>query len=288
MSLVTRHSLHFTGIAAFMIVLFTMPLGHAAMIIMEKTMEPKYLFAGAFLLGLAGIVLTIWGLRKKETAATFMGLIGGLFVWTGWVEFCYVYFAQRYQVAPLIRDGEIVTKPEYLIMPSAAGIWAIIMMLYLFDKRSNCSFFVAIQKFFRMRYDNPAAPQKASHPAIVTFMEMNVLLLTSYMVLLFAYDDNFLGDRHPVTVFIAFASLAWSAWLFVRLLKIRQIGYAIRYAIPVVIIFWTFVEILGRWDIFKEIWVHPLEYKTEMLIMLLVCILTAVLLLLSKRKKTRI
>lgn len=33
----------FIGFAAFMIVLFTMPLGHAAMIIMEKTLGETYL-----------------------------------------------------------------------------------------------------------------------------------------------------------------------------------------------------------------------------------------------------
>ena len=39
----------FIGFAAFMIVLFTMPLGHAAMIIMEKTLGESYLTPAAFL-----------------------------------------------------------------------------------------------------------------------------------------------------------------------------------------------------------------------------------------------
>lgn len=277
---------HFIGLAAFFIVLFCMPLGHAAMIIMEKTLDHRQVYIGAFLLGLLGLILTTWGIYvKKEALATSLGLIGSLFVWTGWVEFCYVYYANRYNVLPLMVDSEIVTKPEYLIMPSSIGLWAIVMMFYIFSKRSKCSFFVAIQKFLKVYKGNkPDTNDKRSNAAIATFMEMNILLWTSYLVLLFAYDDTFFGDKHPLTMFIAFVSLAWSVWLFFRLLRIKQIGYAIRYAIPVVIIFWTFVEILGRWNFFKEIWIHPMEYKTEMLLMLLVFIGLFIILLTSKNR----
>lgn len=273
-----------TGFFAFLIVLFLMPLGHAAMIVMEHVLDSRQLFIGAFAIGLSGIAMTVWGMYvKKETGATFLGLIGSIFVWTGWIEFGYVYFAGRYHISPLTENGEVVTKPEYLLMPSAVGIWSIIMMLYLFGKRSNCGFFTAIQRFLRIskRLDST----KKSSPSIVTFMEMNVLLLTSYLVLLFAYDSAFLGDRHPATCFIAFASLAWSGCLFLRLLRIRNIAYAIRYAIPVVIIFWTFVEILGRWNLFREIWVHPFDYKVEIGIMLFVLIGLAGMMLIWKPKK---
>ena len=36
---------------------------------------------------------------------------------------------------------------------------------------------------------------------------------------------------------------------------------------PTVIIFWTFVEILGRWDMLTEIWVEPSHYWLEMTMM---------------------
>ena len=56
----------FIGFAAFMIVLFTMPLGHAAMIIMEKTLGESYLTPAAFLLGLVGAALAVWGFYMKN------------------------------------------------------------------------------------------------------------------------------------------------------------------------------------------------------------------------------
>lgn len=128
-----------TGILSFIIVLFMMPLGHAAMILMEKILGHNLLYLAALLLGVIGVGLLVLGIySKKEITATFAGLFGGMLVWTGWVEFAYVYYANRYGVQPLIENGEIVTKPEYLIMPSSVGFWAIIMLFYIFSIKSNC------------------------------------------------------------------------------------------------------------------------------------------------------
>ena len=256
-----------TGILSFLIVLFTMPLGHAAMILMEKMLGHNLLYPAAFGLGVVGLIMLLIGIvTRKESSATFLGLFGGLFVWTGWIEFGYVYFANRFGVQPLMENGEVVTKPEYLIMPSSYGFWAIVMLFYIFSTRSGCNFFNWIQR--KIRYGQPVEELQpvVRNAAMTTFMELNVLLWTCYMILLFSYDNEFLGDRHPVTMLIAFGSLAWSIYLFIRLLKIKKLAYAIRYAIPTVIIFWTFVEILGRWDILTEIWVEPSHYWLEMTI----------------------
>ena len=274
----------FIGILAFLIVLLTMPLGHAAMIIMEKYFGHEYIYQAAVMLGLVGFGLVVWGtIINKETKSTFLGLFGGLFIWTGWIEFAFVYYANRFGVAPLMENGEIVTKPEYLIMPSSIGFWVIIMMFYFFSSKSGCRFFNWFQQNLKIR--NAVKLQPVSHNfAMTTLMELTALLWTFYLVLLFVYDSNFLGDRHPVTYFIAFGSLLWSGYLFMKLLKIKKIGYAIRYAIPTVIIFWNFVEILGRWDVFKEIWVEPGKYWLEMLLILSVFIILMVVGLIGKRK----
>ena len=254
----------FVGILAFVTVLLTMPLGHAAMIIMEKTFGREYIYHAAIIIGIIGFFLVVWGVViNKETKSTFLGLFGGLFIWTGWIEFAFVYYANRYGVDPLIVNGEIVTKPEYLIMPSSIGFWVILIMFYLFGSKSGCRFFNWLQKTLKIR--NTVKLKPATHNfAMTTMMELVALLWTFYLVLLFVYDGNFLGDRHPVTYIIAFGSLLWSLYLFTRLIKIPRMAYAIRYAIPTVIIFWNFVEILGRWDFFKEIWIEPGKYWLEM------------------------
>jgi len=275
-----------TGIVAFLIVLFTMPLGHAAMILMEKGFGHEHIYQAAVILGIVGFLLVVWGvIINKEAPSTFLGLFGGLFIWTGWIEFAFVYYANRFGVEPLMANGEIVTKPEYLIMPSSVGFWAVLMMYYFFSSKTGCSFFNWFQQ--KLKINNSVTHQPKSHNyTMSTVMELTLLLWTFYLVLLFAYDDDFFGDRSPITYAIAFGSLFWSGFLFIKLLKISKIGYAIRYSIPTVIIFWNFVEILGRWDMFKEIWIKPGEHWLEMTLILAIFVALVIVAVFSKKKKT--
>lgn len=84
-------------IASFLVVLFTMPLGHALMMIMEKTMDETAVHQAGFYMGLAGLIMVITGVFVKgDTKQTLWGLFGGLFFWTGWIEFLFQYYATRY------------------------------------------------------------------------------------------------------------------------------------------------------------------------------------------------
>ena len=53
------------AIAAFLMVLFTMPLGHALMIIMEHTMSETVLHYSAFAMGAVGMMMVIIGVFAK-------------------------------------------------------------------------------------------------------------------------------------------------------------------------------------------------------------------------------
>ena len=281
-----------TGIAAFFIVLFAMPLGHALMIVMEHSLSKASLHLAAFLMGAAGLLLAIIGVYVNgDTRQTLFGLFGGLLFWTGWIEFAYVYYADRFGVTPLLDSaGEVITKPEYLIMPSSAGFLVMFLLIYLFNIKTGCNFFNYLQKiFFRNSKTRIEPKPMARHVALITFMELNLMMWASYLLLLFCYDDHFLGDRHPVTTAVAATCLAGSVYMFTRLIRRSVWGQAIRYAIATVIVFWTFVEVLGRRDVFKEIWVHPLEYATEMSILLAAfAVLLAILIYNSaKRKKAK-
>jgi hypothetical protein len=275
----------YTGLLAFLTVLFTMPLGHAAMILMEKGFGHHYIYHAALLLGFVGIILLIWGIFiPNENKATFLGLFAGLFVWTGWIEFAYVYYAHRFGVPPLTEHGEIVTKPEYLIMPSSVGFWAIAIMFYLFGTRSGCLFFNWFRKKLKIAGAQDFSPAKRN-PAMSTFMELILILWTFYLVLLFIYDKHFFGEKSVAAYLVAFGSLLWSAYLFMKLLKIPQMAYAIRYAVPTVIIFWNFVEILGRWGMLREIWIEPWKYWKELGIMTLVFVILVIITVREQKKK---
>jgi hypothetical protein len=276
------------GIVAFLIVLFTMPLGHAAMIIMENVFGKENIFIAAIIVGFLGLVLLIFGIvSKKRNLSTILGLFAGLFVWTGWIEFAFVYYANRFGVAPLMLNGEIVTKPEYLIMPSSVGFWAISMIYYFFGSKSGCKFFNWFQKKLKMSNITEMQPTIKNN-ALTTFMEITLILWTFYMILLFAYDNSFFGDRHPVTYLIAYGSLLWSIILFVKLIRIETFDYAIKYSIPTVIIFWNFVEIMGRWNFFSEFWIEPQKYGLELLLLTSILIILAFIGIISTRHKKQL
>ena len=126
--------------ASFLMVLFTMPLGHAVMILMEHFLDETTLHYAAFAMGAVGMLMVIAGVfAKGDTRQTLWGLFGGLLFWTGWVEFLFMYFANRFGTQPELDPvtGEVVTRPEYLILPASFGFW--ICLLYTSPSPRDCS-----------------------------------------------------------------------------------------------------------------------------------------------------
>ena len=97
----------------------------------------------------------------------------------------------------------------------------------------------------------------------------------------------FLGDHHPVTLLIGLGCLIGSFFIFAKQLRMPSWGANIRMAIATVIVFWTPVEILGRMNLFQEIWIAPMEHKTEMLTILGAFIALAAYLWYAGAKKKR-
>lgn len=252
------------GIFSFFIVLFFMPIGHALMVLTDVLLQ-EHKLVGAFAIGLLGCILLFVSINRelKAATATLFGLLAGVLVWTGWIEFSFVWIAEKLSTPALIENGVVVTKPEYLLMPSSLGLLGAFSLFYLFTS-SKCQFFNWFQKHLHIK-KHIKQKERGKPLAMITFIETIMILWTFYLVLLFVYDEGIFGDQHPVTYLVAFGSLAWSGYLSPKLLRIQKFDYAIRYAIPTVIIFWNFVEILGRWNLFKEIWIHPLEHWVELL-----------------------
>ena len=94
-------------------------------------------------MGLFGLLMVIIGVFiKGDVKQTLLGLFGGMFYWMGAIDFLFMYYANRFgtqaQLDPV--TGEIVSRPEYLILPSTFGFWAMTMMLYLFCTANGCNF----------------------------------------------------------------------------------------------------------------------------------------------------
>lgn len=257
-------------IASFLLVLFTMPLGHALMMIMGKFMAPGPLHTAGFLMGLVGFLIVVWGVFiKGDTKQTLCGLFGGLLFWTGWIEFLFQYYARRYGTEPMTFPDGHTTQPEYLLMPMTFGLWMMLATLYIFSTRTGCDFFNWIQhKVFRKHWSEIVARPMTRHVSIVTFMELNMIMWTEYIVLMFCYDPNFIGAESPITAIVAIGCLVGSIFMFRKELRLASWGANIRMAIATVLVFWCTVEVLARLEFFTEIWIEPEKYITQMVVIL--------------------
>ncbi|MBP9688370.1 MAG: hypothetical protein KBE91_02075, partial [Bacteroidia bacterium] len=176
------------GVFAFIIVLLFMPIGHALMILNEGIFEHNK-FIGAFVIGLIGAISLVLGIIKNhnKAVATLMGLLAGILVWTGWVEFSFVWMAEKLQVAPLMEDGEVATKPEYLVMMSSLGLLLTMLLFFVFSN-TKCQFFNWFQKMFKLKAHINASGNNTRLTALLTFIETIMILWTFYIVLLLVYD----------------------------------------------------------------------------------------------------
>ena len=276
------------GVLAFVLVLLFMPLGHTLMVLVEQVFEQAK-FLSAFVVGLIGAILLIVGVKKNsnKSLATVLGLIAGVLVWTGWIEFSFVWIAQKLEVAPLMENGEVATKPEYLVMLSSLGLLVTFMLLFLFSK-TGCQFFNWFQRVLGLRKSIVFKGQIERPEALVTLIELIMIVWTFYLVLLLVYDKDIAGDNHPLTYLVAFGSLLWSIYLFLKLIRIKKFNYAIKYAIPTVVIFWNFIEVMGRWNLLKEIWIHPFEHWIEVSMIFGLLVFLVVVYIKETRKEDRL
>jgi hypothetical protein len=250
----------FIGLLAFVVVFIVQGLGHTLMVGMEAIFGEAYELQSAFVLGLVGVILLFIGMRRdSDVAGTWYGFWGGALVWSGWVEFAFVWNANMLGVPDLMdihAPGEIATKAEYLVMMSSIGVCFAVLVPLMLNRETKCNMFVWMQRNLGLRTGKPSRGYERNF-AYITFLETIFVTWFCYLVLLFIYDENILGDRHPVTYAIFFLNTIWAFYLLSRLVQMWKVTTAVRYSIPTAIIAYSSYEIAGRWNLYADIWVHP-------------------------------
>ncbi len=257
-----RKQLHWgKAIVSIAVTLAAMPLTHIlARMLKDGTTGVEQFYAGMGM-GVFGLGLVIAGVFiKGDARQSLLGLFGGMFYWMGAIDFLFMYYAERFgtqaQLDPV--TGEIVSRPEYLILPATFGFWAMVMMLYLFCTANGCNFLNWWQRlFFGKHKKEIAARPMTRHTSIVAFMEVITMLWTCYLTLMFCYDERFLGDRHPLTLLVGMLGLIGSLFMFARLLRYASWGISLRYGFATVIIFWIAVEVFDRISLLPALWNAP-------------------------------
>jgi len=177
------------------------------------------------------------------------GALGGVLFWTGAIEYGLIFGSQKLGITPL--HG---TAPEYRLMKFTWPFILGIFLYLLFHEDIRCNFIAYLRRKFSLM-KGPTSEGRIRNYGPRTAFEMILVLWTFYVLLLLAYDENIFGVHHPVTYLIFVLSLGCGIYLIYNLLKIKEMGKAIRYSIPTAIIFWNGVEILAKWKVFKEPWI---------------------------------
>ncbi len=271
----------YVGLLAFLIVFVVQGLGHTVMIVMEDVWPGhEYVLQSAFVMGLFGAWLLFMGMRSKnEVAATWLGFWAGTLLWTGWVEFAFVWGGDYLNVPDLMDPslpGEIATKAEYLVMMTSVGVLGATLVYFLMNPETKCNFFLWFQRNLKLSTGEPTKGHKRNFAAI-TALETIYVIWFFYLVLLFLYDPKIAGEKSPAAYIFFFLNTIWAVYLFQRLMKFWKVTTAIRYGIPTAIIAWNTVELMGRWNLFVSFWERPQEYVLEMTLFTLACVIAAVL-----------
>ena len=277
------------AVVSIAVTLVAMPLTHIlARALKDGTSGVEQFYAGMGM-GAVGLLMVIGGVFVKGDAKqTLLGLFGGMFYWMGAVDFLFMYYANRFgtqaQLDPV--TGEVVSRPEYLLLPATFGFWAMTMMLYLFCTRNGCNFLNWWQRlFFGKHKKEIAARPMTRHTSIVVFMEVVTMLWTCYLLLMFCYDGRFIGDHSPVTLLVGMVGFIGSLFMFARLLRYPAWGMSLRYGYATVIIFWIGVEVFDRIHVLEGLWAAPLEHTDQLAVIGLSLLATAAYLIYNKLHK---
>ena len=269
------------GLLAFVVVFLFQGLGHTIMIVMEDVWPGEhYIYQSAFAMGLVGTIMLFFGMRSEnEVSATWLGFWAGSLLWTGWVEFAFVWSGDFLAVPDLMDPniaGEIATKAEYLVMMSSVGVLGATLVYFLFNPETKCNFFLWLQRNAKLKTGKPTKGHKRNFAAI-TALETIYVIWFFYLVLLFLYNDDIAGQNSPAAYVFFFLNTIWAVYLFQRLMKFWKVTTAIRYCIPTAIIAWNSVELMGRWNVFTSFWEKPQEFWLEMTLFALAILIAGIL-----------
>ena len=312
----------FVGIFAFLAIFLIQPLGHIVMILMEILIKSgatwtsqffegdvpvvpdgyenyslidNSLYLSGFIVGVMGIVIILWGVRRgTEIAGTWAGFAGASLLWTGWVEFSIHFHARYFGVKALCIDGtyaygcaeKAATKPEYFLMQGSVGFMLVIMLYFLLNKETRCNMFRWFHKKLHIKVGKPSRGLTRNFANNVAIETLTILWFF-YVYLMFLYDETMFGEHHWFTYFSFVGLGLWSLYLIQRLLRFKRVSSAVRYAIPTGIIFYNTIEIMGRWNWFTEFWVHPMEYPIPSILVTLAVVAFVVLSIKTATNKTK-
>jgi len=254
------------GFIALVVVLLAMPLTHSLSMLARSLSESVGLWLAYVPMGVAGLLLLIWGIRRNtEVAGTLIGFACGLLLWTGWAAFSFRINEVSLDLPMPALNDATQWPVNLLFIQASLGICIVSMLYFILSRDTRCNAFLWLQRRFRLDFGRPDSAQGRNYCRI-TFIETVYVTWFCYGAALLLADPRVVGYGTLLHYVLIGLLTVWGFYLLWRLFKFTRIMAAIRYAIPTKAILWiTFGEALPNYGWYDEVWLAPLDHPGAML-----------------------
>lgn len=249
LKVITLKSIFYTAVSLVWIFGLS-AIGHIVMVLIEKYNPAiKFDFARiCFVIGFVTIYLTRF--LKSDGWQSFVGILGGLGMWFSF-EYSLMYAGERMGVTYAFNGS----YPEYRLMQWSVILLVMVFTYLLYQESVRCNFVFFLRRKLRLMR-GVIATGKVDNYGPRTGFEYIMITWTFYVLLMIGYDEQLFGAHSAFTYGLFFASFSVFFYLCYKLLSYDKFGANLRYSIPTVTILWNDVEILAKWGMLKEPWVH--------------------------------
>jgi hypothetical protein len=250
------------GLIGLMAGFLTQPLGHTVYKVME-TAFGEVVYPVALLVGVLGFVIVWRGLKQDELKASWMGMLGGWFIWIGWFEYAFKFFSVLYDVPSFqVEVDGYAAAPQASMLQATATIMMGLFLLYgIFNLQTKCNF---MRFFHRNLRFSPGMPTPDNKRSFARITAMEVIFVTWFCYLFWLYMIYF-GTNGPGLQIIMGVYVLWTAWSIYLIYKSTQqirAAAALRYGVGAGIVVWGAAEMPAHFGAYREYWLYPQEYPT--------------------------
>lgn len=248
------------GLLGLVVGFLTQPLGHTVYKVNIAIFGDAAVYS-SIAMGVFGLLLVWRGLKADELRATWMGMLGGWFLWMGWFEYSFKFYSVLYNVPGFpVEENGYVAAPQANMLQATLPIMLAIFVLYgMFNLQTKCNF---MRWFHRNLGFSPGMPTPDNKRSFARITAMEVLFVTWFCYLFWLYAI-YLGTQGTGVMIVMGLYVAWTIWAGYLVWKCTQqirMAAALRYGIGAGIVLWGSAEMPAHFRAYREYWLYPAEY----------------------------
>lgn len=242
-----------------------MPVSHAIVVYLKTQPSGTLWIAASLSIGLLGAVLIRLADERDEVTASVFGFIAGHCLFIGFFELCFGLGAKALQLQALTspQSGRVLLSPSLQLVELSGLLLLPMLLIHALDASVRCNMFTWIRAKTGLLLAQSTVTKRQYGK--IAASETVFVIWTLYVISLVCLDPRVLGPSHWLSYAIYAGLIVWPLYLLARIRRIRHAGHVFRYAIPVGVLFWSWVEMLSSMDLIDEYFMHPRDYPVATL-----------------------